>query len=178
MRHLVTVVGPIGAGKSTTAELLARRLQASGRTACAADLDDIAFAQRGNLDLAEFWRRAGVAHSALVQGWFDAGVDVVIAHGPFFESGSYESLFSAAPADAQRHHVLLRAPFEVALARVRADPDRGPGARSVQAEFLGATHETFGKVIGELPHINLDLDTSTSTAQEVANRVFDLLDLR
>lgn len=177
MRHLVVVVGPIGAGKSTIAELLAQRSQASGMTACLVDLDDVAFAQRATLDPDELWRRAGVAHSALVRGWFEAGVDVVIAHGPFFESRSYESLFAAAPADARHHHVLLRAPFEVALSRVRSDPGRGPGMRSVQADFLRTTHETFAELIGGLPPIDVDLDTSTFTAQAVADRLFNLLGL-
>ncbi|CAA9229118.1 MAG: hypothetical protein AVDCRST_MAG20-1138 [uncultured Acidimicrobiales bacterium] len=177
MRHLVTVVGPIGAGKSTIAALLARRAQAAGMTACPADLDDLAFAQRADLDLAELWRRAGVAHSALVRGWFDAGVDVVIAHGPFFESRSWESLLAAAPADSRHHHVLLRVTFEVALARVQSDPGRGRGARSVQAEFLRATHESFAGLIEGLPRIDIDVDTSASTADEVADRVFHLLEL-
>lgn len=177
MRHLVTVTGPIGAGKSTIAELLARRTQAVGMTASLADLDDLAFAQRANLDLGEFWRRAGIAHSALVRGWFEAGVDVVIAHGPFFESRSYESLRAAVPGDVVHHHVLLRAPFEVALARVQSDSERGPTATSAQPEFLRAAHETFANLVGSLPHIDIDIDTSTSAAAEVADHVFALLDL-
>ena len=177
MRHLVTVVGPIGSGKSTISELLAHRSQAKGMTACLVDLDDLAFAQRATLDLDEFWRRAGVAHSALVRGWFEAGVDVVIAHGPFFESRSYGSLLAAAPADARHHHVLLRAPFEVALARVQSDPGRNPEMRSVQPDFLRETHETFAERIGGLPPIDVDLDTSEFTAQQVADRVFGHLGL-
>ncbi len=86
MRHLVVIAGAIGTGKSTVAELLARRAQAADVTTALADLDDLALAQRANLGLSEFWRRTGVAHSALVRGWFEAGADVVIAHGPFFES--------------------------------------------------------------------------------------------
>ena len=146
-------------------------------TACLADLDDLAFAQRADLDLSELWRRAGIAHSALVGGWFAAGADVVIAHGPFFESRSYESLRAAAPAGTRHHHVLLRAPFEVALARVQADRARGPTARSRQPEFLRATHETFATLIGGLPPIDIDVDTATSTAHEVADGIFGLLHL-
>lgn len=178
VRHLVTIAGPIGAGKSSVAELLARRVWALGMTAALADLDDIAFTQRANVDLAEFWRRAGTAHSALVRGWFEAGVDVVIAHGPFFESGSYDSLFAAAPADTRRHHVLLHATVEVALERVAADPERGPDALSAQPDFLRATHATFAELVRSLPNLDMEIDTSKLTPAEVADRVFTLLNPR
>ncbi len=169
MRHLIAITGPIGSGKSTVAELLARRLWAAGMTVAVADLDDLAFTQRAELDLAEFWRRAGIAHSSLIRSWFEAGVDVVVGHGPFFESRSYGSLFAAAPADALVHHFLLRTPFEIALKRVLDDPGRGPDAISANPEFLRATHENFSKVALSLPHIDLEVDTSEVTAAEVAD---------
>ena len=177
MRHLVVIAGPIGAGKSTVADLLAHRAQHSGMTASVADLDDLAFSQRAQIGVSELWRRAGVAHSALVRGWFDAGVDVVIAHGPFFEARSYGSLFAAAPAEAVRHHVLLRTTFEIALERVASDPERGPSAMSTQPDFLRETHVAFAERVTSLPPVDIDLDTSASTAAEVADRAFALLHL-
>lgn len=177
MRHLVVLAGPIGAGKSTVAELVARRAQASGLTAALADLDALAFAQRASLGLEEFWRRAGVAHSALVRGWFDAGVDVGVAHGPFFESNSYELLRSAVPADAQLHHVVLWAPFDVVLARVSSDPDRPDRARSRQPLFLRSAYEIFVEVAASLPHVDAEIDTAELTPQQVADRVSALLGL-
>jgi len=175
MRHLVTIVGPIGAGKSTVAELLGRRLASTGAATCLADLDEIAFAQRAQLELAEFWRRAGVVHSGLVRGWFEAKADVVIAHGPFFESGSYDSLFAAAPEDALQHHVLLRVPFEIALQRVMIDPGRGPGAISRDSELLRTTHERFREVEQSLPRVDIEIETSDMSAADVADRLFALL---
>jgi len=175
MRRLVTIAGPIGAGKSTVAELLGRRLANTGAATSLADLEEIAFAQRAQLDLSEFWRRAGVAHSGLVRGWFAAGADVVIAHGPFFESRSYDLLFDAAPEDALQHHVLLHVPFEIALRRVTIDPNRGPSALSQDREFLRTTHERFRKIESSLPRVDIEIDTAEMSAADVADRLLTLL---
>lgn len=175
MRHLVTIAGPIGAGKSTVAELLGRRLAATGAATSLADLDEVAFAQRAQLDLPEFWRRAGVAHSGLVRSWFQAGAEAVIARGPIFESRSYKLLFDAAPDDARQHHVLLRVPFEIAVRRVATDPGRGPSSLSQDREFLRATHERFREVEQSLPHVDIEVDTSEMSAADVADRLFTLL---
>lgn len=175
VRHLVVIVGPIGAGKSTVAEALGRRLWAAGTTVALADLDDIAFAQRANVDVVKFWEAAGIAHSALVRGWFQAGVDVVVAHGPFFESRSYHALFAAAPAGALRHHILLRTGIEVALDRVGADPDRGPDAVSVDPAFLRSAHERFAELASSLPDVDVEIDTSELTPAEVVDQVLTRL---
>lgn len=175
MRRLVTIAGPIGSGKSTVAELLGRRLAATGAATCLADLDEVAFAQRAQLELAEFWRRAGVVHSGLVRGWFETGADVVIAHGPFFESRSYDLLFAAAPEDARQHHVLLRVPFEIALQRVTTDPGRGTRAISRDRGFLRATHERFRGVEQSLPRVDIEIETSDMSAADVADRLVTLL---
>jgi adenylylsulfate kinase-like enzyme len=88
VKLLVVIAGPIGAGKSTVAELLARQLAKTGVSAAVVDLDDVAFMHR-EIDLHKLWRRAAIAARSLVQGWFDADTDTVVAHGPFFESGGY-----------------------------------------------------------------------------------------
>ena len=169
------LAGPIGSGKSTVAQLLGHRVVALGMTAAIADLDDVAFAHRGPLDLAAFWRRAGIAHLALVRGWFDAGVDVVIAHGPFFESGTYDELFATTGAGGRVHHVLLRVDVDLALERVRSDPERGPDALSRDEAFLRETHDTFRNLEPTLPVADLILDTSELSARDVAARLADRL---
>lgn len=175
MRDLVVLAGPIGSGKSTVAEFVGHRMAAAGRTAAIADLDDVAFAHRGPLDMPEFWRRAGVAHVGLVNGWFEAGVDVVIAHGPFFESGTYDPLFATVGPAGRAHHVLLRVTFDCALERVSNDPDRGSRAFSKDPDFLRSTHDAFEQLGPRLPPADLDLDTSELTASDAAARIAALV---
>lgn len=175
MRQLVVLTGPIGSGKSTVAERLGHGCAAAGLTAAIADLDDIAFSHRGAIDLPDFWRRAGVAHVGLVEGWFAAGVDIVIAHGPFLESETYEELFATVEPDGRAHHVLLVVTVEVALARVIADADRGPHAASRDPAFLRATHEAFAELAPRLPQVDLALDATAIGASDIAARIMDLI---
>lgn len=175
MRELVVLAGPIGSGKSSVAEIVGHRMAAAGRTAAIADLDDVAFAHRGPLDLSEFWRPAGVAHVGLVNGWFDAGVDVVIAHGPFFESGTYEALFATVQPGGRFHHVLLRVAFHCALERVTRDLDRGPHAVSRDPDFLRSTHDVFQQLEPSLPPTDLVLDTTELSASDAAARIATML---
>jgi shikimate kinase len=169
VQDLVIITGPIASGKSTVADLLAQRCASQGRSVAGADLDDVAFAQDGCPDLAEFWRRAGVAHAALVRGWLAAGTEVVIAHGPISEARSYDSLRAAADHGSRTHHVLLTVRLDIALQRVAADPSRPPTALSRDPDFVRATYDAFFAL--DLPSINETFDTSQTMAADIAEKL-------
>lgn len=166
VQDLVILTGPIAAGKSTVADLLAERCAADGRSVAAADLDEVAFAQHGTSDLGSFWQRAGIAHTALVRGWLSAGIDVVVAHGPLFESGTYDSLAAMAGTEVRVHQILLLVPVEVALERVAADPDRPPSALSRQPDFVRSASDAFAAQAR--PAAGRVFDTAELTAAEIA----------
>jgi RecA/RadA recombinase len=170
---LVVITGPIGSGKSTVALLLAERYAAAGWTVANADLDEVAFTQRS--ETPDYWRRAGVAYTGLVRGWFEAGCEAVICHGPFFEAECYGPLFASAPTGGRVRHVRLSVRFEVALARVLADSQRPPTALSKNPDFLRSTHEVFRAKEPTLPPADLTIETSTISAASVAGRIADLL---
>ena len=174
MGHLVVLVGPVGAGKSTTAARFVQLVRQNGMTAADVDMDQVAFMQCGGDDVDEFWRRAAVATAGLVRAWFDAGLDVVITHGAFFESDGFEILQHAQPAEVEVHHVLLRVSAEVAIARVRDDATRGI---SRDPKFVRDSNERLERLRPELPVIELELDTTGRDPDQVAAEVLAVLRL-
>lgn len=172
MTHLVVLVGPVGAGKSTVAGRLAQLVRRTGMTAADVDMDDVAFMQCGGDDLHEFWRRAAVATAGLIRAWFDAGVDVVVTHGPFFESDGFEILRLARPPDVEVHHILLRVTAEVAITRVRNDPGRGI---SKDPKFVRDSNDRIQRLGHVPPVMNLELDTTRRGPDEIAAEVMGAL---
>jgi shikimate kinase len=165
MAHLVVLVGPVAAGKSTLAARLVQLVRREGMTAADVDMDDVAFMQCGGDDLDEFWRRAAVATAGLVRGWFDAGVEVVVTHGPFFESDGFEVLRRALPADVEAHHVLLRVAPEVAVERAQGDPTRGI---SRDPAFVRDSNACLAALRDALPIMRLEVDTTVRGPDEIA----------
>lgn len=60
---LITIVGPIAAGKNTVADLIAARCEETGRTVVVADVDDVAWMLRPPARRGELWLDAHKAHA-------------------------------------------------------------------------------------------------------------------
>lgn len=166
MPSLILITGPIGAGKNTVASLVAAELRAGGRSTAVVDLDDVVFMQGFDLDDAGWWR-GRVAHAALTGGWFRAGIDTVIAHGPICTTDEMEALVADIPAELVPHRALLRVPLEESIKRVLTDTTRRPEAGSRVVSFLSGAYEHFAKVEMELP-LRWDFDTTTLSPGEIS----------
>jgi shikimate kinase len=167
--RLVIVSGPIASGKSTVSRLLADRLVRAGFTVATVDVDDVAAMARapGGLSL-EHWQHAHEAHGALVGGWLASPMDVVVAHGAIFTRRETDALMSKVPAGTPVMRVLLRASYEIALARVSQDADRG---LSKDPGFLRRTHDRFAAVREEMDPFDPTFDTDVEPAESIAARI-------
>ena len=176
-RILVVVVGCSGAGKSTFARALGDRLAAGGVRTVAVDLDlvvEMACGHEGFPVTHEAWSGARRAAAGLVDGFFEAGVDLVVLEGDVWSSymvggdagvwyEAWTDFVEQVCSDPETLLLALRVSYEEALRRVQGDEGRGLSRdpewlRKDQARFERALEslngwrvlESDGRRVGEL----------------------------
>ena len=166
---LITITGPIAAGKNTVAELLADQVLGSGRTVVVADVDDVADMLRtppGD-SKGRLWFRAHQAHGALVGQWMRSDVDVVISVGPVYTPEEQNALYGRLPAGANPLRVLIDAPLSATWQRVTAEVSRG---MSRQRDFHESAHARYRSLKAQIP-ADLIFDSGELAAAEIARQI-------
>lgn len=172
MPRLVTVTGPIAAGKSTVAAALAERCTRAGLTVVVAEVDDVAAMVAGpGAAGSGLWFAAHEAHGALVARWLRTGVDVVVGVGPIYTPAEERALLEPLPPGTEVLRVLLDAPLPTTWDRARSDPARG---LSREHAFHVAAHERFRRLLPDIP-ADLRFDAATTGPQEIAVAVAQAL---
>lgn len=171
MTLLITITGPIGAGKNTAAEALATRYAATGTTVVIADVDEVAAMVQGEgAGATGLWLSAHRAHAALVAAWLQTPVGVVIAVGPFIDAEEHAILDAALPAGVAVTRVLIEAPIDVTWSRVVDDPARG---LSRVRDFHEQTHPRYRRLRDTIP-----TDLIIDSARHAPERIAELIDDR
>lgn len=170
-RHLTLITGPIGAGKSTVADLLGLRLSALGRATAVVDLDHVVFMQRAPELSDTEWDRGRAVHAALVGSWLEAGIEEMVVHGPICTAEEQALLRSRVEADVEYNVALLAAPLDVTIERVLADQSRRPEAGSRVVTFLKSAHPRFEAASQDLTQARWRFDTTKVSPDEIAARI-------
>lgn len=169
MPELITITGPIAAGKNTVAHLLAEHYASTDRTAVIVDVDDVAHMIATPGATAGLWFAAHQAHGALTAAWMRSPVDVVIAVGPIYTPDEQAALFDALPSETEMCRVLIDAPMAVTWDRANADQSRGA---SRQLEFHTSAHERFRSLAHDIPR-DLSFDSGTTSASAITAAILD-----
>jgi hypothetical protein len=165
---LITIVGPIAAGKNTVAELVASRGVETGRTVVVVDVDDVAFMLRPREHVTvSLWFAAHRAHGALVGQWMRSEVDLVVALGPIYDQDEQEALYGQLPVGEALFRVLIDAPLATTWTRVTAEASRGA---SRQRDFHEQAHARYRSLMASIP-ADMIFDSSTSSAAEIADAI-------
>jgi thymidylate kinase len=165
---LVVLVGPQASGKSALASGLASELRSQGERVAVVELDQIAAMALPTLPS---WEVAHRIFETVTGIWARADLTCVIAEGSG-EPDEVSGLLRQTPPDAVAITVATTAPFEVALARARADPTRG---LSKERAFLSRIYEAWPDKMAAIdPH--LVIDTSAHTLPESIERVLSAVD--
>lgn len=169
MPTLVTMTGPIAAGKNTVASSLAELCHRADLSVVVADVDDVAaMVCPPGAGAAGLWFAAHEAHGVLVGQWMRSQADVVISVGPVYTEAEQDALYDQLPPGAQVLRVLIDAPLSTTWARVRADRRSGASGRR---DFHEAAHARFQGLKPGIP-ADLRFDSADKPAATISAEIY------
>jgi shikimate kinase len=126
-RTLVVITGPVGAGKSTTSQALARALQRHGISTAVIDLDEVYCMARQQADFndREMWTTARRAAAVLTESFFASGLNTVIVEGGFLSVLEYSELRQHVTSEVNKLFFTVLTSASTALHRAQTDPNPG-----------------------------------------------------
>jgi shikimate kinase len=129
---LVVLTGPVGIGKSKTANAAARVLRGYGMTTACVDLDQIycMIRQSDGFDSQGTWLSARQITAALTEHFFEKIARVVIVEGGFITEAEQRELLDALQSKPRIEIITLHAPFDTVYVQM-ADSDPGRVASKV-----------------------------------------------
>jgi shikimate kinase len=126
-KTLVVITGPVGAGKSTTSQAVARALQSRNLSTAVIDLDEVYCMARQQADFndREIWTTARRAAAALTESFFASGLQAVIVEGGFLSVLEFAELRQDVNSEVNEFFFTLFTSAPTALNRAQEDPNPG-----------------------------------------------------
>ena len=176
-RTLVVLTGPVGVGKSTSANAAARDLRASGASVACLDLDQLycMVRQRDGFDDQATWRAARQTAAVLVDHFFERVASVVIVEGGFLTEAEQHDLIDQLHSQPHTLFVTLHASFDTVHARVMADIDPHRVASKVPAFLKHLYTAEYEAALPFLRGATTCIDVENSDVEQVGKQIAELI---
>ena len=174
MESLIVINGPIAAGKSAVAQVLAQQLRQRERPTAVVDLDLLYRMMSDTKPMADpsTWLRARRAAAALTDCFLSSGVQAVIVEGQFWNKQERAPFLNMLNWAGDPRFVTLLVSYEEAFRRVQGDPTR---TTSRSPDFLRTNHANFEANLGSLKLTDLVLDSTSQTTQQLGTAILKQL---
>jgi shikimate kinase len=175
-RILIVLTGPVGVGKSTSANAAARDLRASGASVACLDLDQLycMVRQRDGFDDQTTWRAARQTGAVLSDHFLQRVANVVIVEGGFLTEVEQHELIDQLHSQSNTVFVTLHASFDTVHARVMADADPDRVASKVPA-FLKHLYAEYEVALPFLRGATTCIDVENSDVEQVGKQIAELI---
>jgi shikimate kinase len=169
-KTLLLLTGPVGVGKSSTAQAAARLLRAQGVGTACVDLDQlyVMARQEEGFGSAATWQLARQSALLLAEKFLQTQADVVIVEGGLLAPGDLLDLQAA--SGIRCCFVSLHASFDTVSSRVMADTDPGRVA-SKQPAILRALHDEYEAALPFLRERSVCIDADARPTEAVADEL-------
>jgi shikimate kinase len=126
-KTLIVITGPVGAGKSTTSQALARALQSRNVSTAVIDLDEVYCMARQQADFNDraMWSTARRAAAALTESFYFSGLNTVIVEGGFLSVLEFAELRQHVTTEVNEFFFTVLTSASTALHRAQTDPNPG-----------------------------------------------------
>jgi shikimate kinase len=178
-KTLVIITGPVGAGKSTTSQAIARALQGRNISTAVIDLDEVYCMARQQADFndREMWATARRAAAALTESFFASGLNAVIVEGGFLSALEHQELRQHVTSEVNEFFFTVFTSAPTALHRAQTDPNPGRVVSRL-AEVQADLYAEFSRALPFLRETSVIIEADSRSPELLAETMTQKILLR
>lgn len=163
------ITGPVGAGKSTTAQAVARGLQSRNVSTAVIDLDEVYCMARQQADFndREMWATARRAAAALTESFYASDLQAVIVEGGFLSVLEFAGLRQHVSTEVNEFFFTLLTSAPTALHRAQEDPNPGRVVSRL-ADVQANLYAEFSEALPFLREASVIIEANSSSPEVLA----------
>jgi shikimate kinase len=168
-KTLVIITGPVGAGKSTTSQAIARALQSKNVSTAVIDLDEVYCMARQQADFNDrkMWTTARRASAALTESFYASGLQAVIVEGGFLSALEFAELREYVTSQVSEFFFTLFTSAPTAFNRAQEDPNPGRVVSRLP-EVQANLYAEFDEALPFLREVSVIIEADSSHPESLA----------